>query len=370
MPGMLSMPGAPMPGMPGAPMPGMAAPGMVTQVTTQARPAVTQTTTTSFALCAVVPSWSYWGMSPQEMGYPPVIDPMMDATRLKSAFRGLGTDNKTVIEIVANRSKEQLAAIAAAYASRHSHSLEHDLRSETSFNFQKLLLGLLNHRTNLRREILRYATKGAGTAERYLIDVLAPASNQEVADIHRVDPKAIDMVLDDVTFGNFAKMIRNLVKAQREETMMVNDNEAMQISEILYKAGEGRLGTDDSTFVDIFTRRSSAFLQRVNFFYQQKHKRHSLQVAIKKETSGHYKSLLMALSKPRYEFYADRLYKAMHGLGTDDNALIYVFSVLTKAELRQVADIFQRKRSRSLQSMIKGDTSGNYEKLLIELLRF
>jgi hypothetical protein len=260
------------------------------------------------------------------MGYPPVIDPMMDASRLKSAFRGLGTDNKTVIEIIANRSKEQLAAVAAAYATKYSHSLEHDLRSETSFNFAKLLLGLCNHRTNLRRELLRFATKGAGTAERYLIDVLAPASNHEIGDIHRVDPKAIDMVLDDVSFGNFAKMIRNLVKGQREENMIVNDNEAIHIAEVLYKAGEGRLGTDDSTFVDVFTKRSSAFLQRVNFFYQQKHKRHTLQVAIKKETSGHYKSLLMALSKPRYEFYADRLYKAMHGIGTDDAALIYIFS--------------------------------------------
>lgn len=304
------------------------------------------------------------------MGYPPAIDPVMDSQRLKSAFRGLGTDNKTVIEIIGNRSKEQLHAIAMAYHQRYGKSLEHDIKSETSFNFQNLLLGLLNHRTNLRRELLRHATKGLGTAERYLIDVLAPASNQEILDIHRVDPKAIDMVLDDVSFGNFAKMIRILVKGQREENMPINDSEANSIADILYRAGEGRLGTDDSVFVDVFTKRSAAFLQRVNFFYQQKKKRHTLQVAIKKETSGHYKSLLMALSKPRYEFYADRLYKAMHGLGTDDHALVYIFSLLTKAELKQVANIFQQKRGRSLESMIKGDTSGNYEKLLRELLHF
>jgi len=332
-------------------------------------PAVTQQTTT-VTLSVTVPTWSYWGTTPQEMGYPAMIDPNVDAQVLKSAFRGLGTDNKTVIDIIGNRSKEQLAAIAQAYASRYNHTLEHDIKSETSFNFCRLLVSLLNTRTNLRRELLRYATKGAGTAERYLIDVLSPASNQEILDIYRVDPQAIDMVLNDVTFGNFAKCIRVLVKAQREENVPINDTEAQRIAEVLYKAGEGRLGTDDSTFVDIFTSRSAAFLQRVNFFYQQKHKRHTLQVAIKKETSGHYKSILMALSKPRYEFYADRLYKAMHGLGTDDHALIYIFSVLTKAELRQVADIFQRKRSRSLESMIKGDTSGNYERLLREIMHF
>jgi len=331
---------------------------------------VTQTTTTIFALCPVVPSWSYWGMTPQDMGYPAAIDPNMDATRLRGAFRGIGTDNTTVISIMANRSKEQLAAISQAYGAKFNRSFYDDLKSETSFNFQKLLLGLVNHRTNLRCDLLRYATKGAGTAERYLIDVLSPACNAEILDIYRLDPKAIDMVLGDVSFGNFAKMIRILVQAKREEIPVINDDEARRVAEVLYKAGEGRLGTDDSVFVDIFTRRSSAFLQRVNLFYSQTHKKHTLQVAIKKETSGNYKSLLMALSKTRYEFYADRLWKAMHGLGTDDNALCYIFSVLTKAELKQVEEIFRRKRNKTLVQMIRGDTSGNFEKLLIELLRF
>jgi len=301
-----------------------------------------------------------------------VIDAGADAARLKGAIVGLGTNNSVIIEVVANRSKEQLAAIAAAYSQRNSKSLEHDLKDESSisFNYEKLLFSMMNHRTNLRREILRYATKGAGTAERYLIDVLAPASNQEIMDIHRVDHQAIEMVLSDVTFGNFAKLIRILVKGQREEwNAPVNDQEAKQTAEILYKAGEGRLGTDDTTFIDIFSRRSSTFLQRVNVIYSQMHKKHTLQVAIKKETSGHYKSLLMALSKPRYEFYADRLYKAMHGAGTDDRSLIYIFSILTKAELKQVATIFQAKRKRTLASMIKGDTSGNYERLLLAILQ-
>jgi len=223
--------------------------------------------------------------------------------------------------------------------------------------------------SHLRCDLLRYATKGAGTAERYLVLVLAPASNQEIADIQRVDPKAVDMVLGDVHFGNFAKMVRNLITGTREESPLVDDNDARQTAELLYKAGEGRLGTTDSVFVDIFTKRSNLFLQRVAFFYVQTHKRHTLQKAIKGETSGSYKSLLMALSKPRYEFYADALWKAMHGLGTDDNALVFIFSILTKAELKQVAMIFQQKRGKPLASMIRGDTSGNYERLLLELLR-
>jgi annexin A7/11 len=297
-----------------------------------------------------------------------MIDPNQDALTLKESFRGLGTDNSTVIHIMANRSKEQLFAISQAYHQRFGKSLEHSIKSETSGNFCKLLLGLMNNRTNLRRELLRYATKGAGTAERYLIDVLCPASNGEIAEIYKVDPKAIDKVIGDVSLGNFAKCIRRLLTGTRDENPNINDQMAAQVAETLYRAGEGRLGTDDSTFVEVFTKYSPLFFQRVSQIYQTRHKKHTLIQAIKKETSGDYKRVLLALVKLRYHYYADRLFKAMHGLGTDDNALVYIFSLLTKAELKQVKDIFQHRRGKPLESMIRGDTSGCYEKLLLALL--
>eukprot|EP01125_Pyxidicula_operculata_P009406 TRINITY_DN30_c0_g1_i3.p1 TRINITY_DN30_c0_g1~~TRINITY_DN30_c0_g1_i3.p1 ORF type:complete len:454 (+),score=134.94 TRINITY_DN30_c0_g1_i3:33-1394(+) len=347
---------------------------VVQQTTTTHGPGgyVQQTTTTNFmthfGFSTTIPTWAYWGMSPEAQGYPALIDPVRDALTLKEAFRGLGTDDSVVISIFAHRSKEQLYAIAQSYQQQFGKTLEHAVRSETSGNYCRLLLGLMNNRTNLRRELLRYATKGAGTAERYLIDVLTPASNGEISDIYRTDPKCIDMVLSDVSLGNFAKIIRRLLTASRDENPYIDDNLASNVSEVIYRAGEGRLGTDDSTFVDTFSKYSANFLQRVSQIYVTRHKHHSLEQAIKKETSGSYKSALVALIKPRYLYYADRLHKAMIGLGTDDHALVYIFSLLTKAELRQVATLFQQKRGKTLESMIKGDTSGNYEKLLRALL--
>jgi hypothetical protein len=81
------MPGAPMPGygaapapgygaapygapMPGAPMPGAPMPGapMVAPMPVAGAPMMAQTSSVFFALSTTVPSWSYWGTSPQEMG--------------------------------------------------------------------------------------------------------------------------------------------------------------------------------------------------------------------------------------------------------------------------------------------------------------
>eukprot|EP01125_Pyxidicula_operculata_P006163 TRINITY_DN2149_c0_g1_i1.p1 TRINITY_DN2149_c0_g1~~TRINITY_DN2149_c0_g1_i1.p1 ORF type:complete len:338 (-),score=83.28 TRINITY_DN2149_c0_g1_i1:27-1040(-) len=310
----------------------------------------------------------YGGMAPELQGYP-TCDPNVDADSLKSAFKGIGTDEKTVIKILCNRSKEQLAQISLAYQQRHKHTLIHDICDEVSFNFQKLLVSLCTPRDQMRANHLTVATKGLGTNERFLIDVFAHATNAEIFELQSRFPQAIEGVVGDVSFGNFAKAIKALLKGARDENPYVDDVRAQQVADQLYAAGEGKLGTDDSVFVDVFTKYSSWFLQRVNFFYQQKYK-HDLVTAVKKETSGNYKSLLVALAKPKLVFYADRLYKAMHGAGTDDAGLIYCMSILNKAELKEVARIFgERRKGKTLAAMIKGDTSGHYEEALLALLQ-
>jgi len=71
-----------------------------------------------------------------------------------------------------------------------------------------------------------------------------------------------------------------------------------------------------------------------------------------------------------FDYYADRLYKAMHGAGTDDNVLSWIFAYLERHELKYVEAIFNKRFPKSLKDMVKGDTSGHYEKALLELLGY
>jgi len=98
--------------------------------------------------------------------------------------------------------------------------------------------------------------------------------------------------------------------------------------------------------------------------YQQNHK-HDLVTAIKKETSGHYEDVLVALTKTKHEYFADRIWNATHGAGTDDHFVCYFFSVLSVEEIRQVAKIFHERHSNvTLQKQIIGDVSGHYGDLI------
>jgi len=298
-----------------------------------------------------------------------------DAKALHDAMKGLGTNVPGVISVIAHRNKQQLMEIAMAYQSAHKHTLVEDMKGESALGglFFDLAVGLISSPVHVRINCLKKATKGAGTRERALIDVLVSSYPQEIQAIHQTDPTAIAAVVDDVG-GDFRKVVLELLKGTRDWNPIVNDAEAQACADILYKAGEGKIGTDEKVFVDIIARKSPQFLARVSDFYKAAHKGRSIEQAIKGETSGHFEDTLLALLKPRDVFIADRLYSAMKGLGTDDTCLIYFFSILSKPEIQEVGRIFAEKRraandkQQSLRQWVEDDTSGNYRDLLRALL--
>lgn len=291
-----------------------------------------------------------------------------DAEALHKAMKGAGTEEKVLIDIIGNRSKQELAQIAQEYHALFKADLAKDLAGDTSYNFKELLCWRVLPNAEVRKQLLLRATKGAGTAEKYLVDVLAPATNAEVLALYQHDPQIVAAVLNDVSHGDFSKVVLEVLKGKRNETQQIDEKEAERVAENLYKAGEGKFGTDEQTFTSLLTQYGPAFLTRVSYHYAAKHK-HSLEIAIKKETSGHYEDILVALTKPSLVYYADRLYQAMHGLGTDERALNYIFAVLSKEEVKQVAHLFQERHKEPLEKAVKGDTSGDYGSLLLALLK-
>ncbi|KAK0138370.1 Annexin A2 [Merluccius polli] len=66
-----------------------------------------------------------------------------DATLIKGSIKGLGTDEETLIEIVCSRSKAELVEIKKVYKEMFKKELEKDVAGDTSGNFAKLLLALV-----------------------------------------------------------------------------------------------------------------------------------------------------------------------------------------------------------------------------------
>jgi hypothetical protein len=292
-----------------------------------------------------------------------------DAEVIHKAIQGLGTDEKAINEVIGHRSKHEIQEIAKAYEHAYKKSLISDIKGDTGGNYKRLLVSLINTPVQNKKELIDRATKGLGTTEKYLIDVLAPSSNEEILEIYQHDPKSIHAILDDVSSGNFAKVVDTVLKGKRRTEDHLSDDEAKTQAERMFKAGEGKLGTDEKVFNEIITTYNPHQLKQISKHYEQKHK-HGIEKAIKSETSGCYEDLLVGLLKTKHEYFADRLYDAIAGLGTDDTYLIYAFGVLSKDDLKKVAHIFDERHPKrgGLAKAVKEDTSGDYGDLLLKVL--
>eukprot|EP01123_Difflugia_compressa_P010837 TRINITY_DN4088_c0_g1_i4.p1 TRINITY_DN4088_c0_g1~~TRINITY_DN4088_c0_g1_i4.p1 ORF type:complete len:304 (-),score=83.27 TRINITY_DN4088_c0_g1_i4:188-1099(-) len=293
-------------------------------------------------------------------------DPKADAAALHKAFKGLGTDEDVVINILAHRNKQQIEQIDHEYRiqSGSGTSLQHALTKELSGSFRSLCVGVATPVIEYKKRELKDAVEGLGTRESTVIDVLTQSSNEELREIAN-DADLYKMVLDDVS-GDFKQVVVASFRGERPHGP-ISEGEAVELERVFYKAGEGKIGTDEKKYITIIANNSHEALQQVDEVYKHKHK-HGLIKAIESETSGDLKYSLISLLKTKEEHFADRLHGAISGLGTDERVLIYVFSIFDKAALHRIGEIYKAKHKESLKDAIKGDTSFNFKKLLMAIL--
>jgi len=287
-----------------------------------------------------------------------------DAKNLRTAMKGTGTDEKMMINILCHRSRDQLQQIAAAFQQHHGKNLRAEIKSEVSGNLKKLLIKRFDQPTVLKAKGLKIAMKGAGTNEGRLIDCIAFTPNAEMPVIkqlfHQMTGKDLMHRISSETSGDFKNCLIDLCGGDRDESQVNPQAIAADVHK-LYKAGEGKVGTDEKVFIKTLANHAPWYNSALNQAYGQTHK-HTLVKAIEKEFSMNIKNLLVALCLSPYEYWADRLFYSMKGVGTDDKTLCFVLSLLERHEIQFVAGIMKTRHGKDLDSMIKGDLSGDYER--------
>jgi len=292
-----------------------------------------------------------------------------DAEAIHNAIHILINDTKAIINIVARRPNWHLQKVREEYEKLYEKDLVHVLDQQSHFNFRKLLTALTRARAESRAEEVYHAVKGVGTDEHALIDVIIHSSDGELEATKQFFRQKYERSMDewvksDTSF-NFEKILVHSIQATRSTVVQPEliDSDA----EGLYKAGEGKWGTDDKYFIEIFTTRSFEHIQLVNKKYIEK-RGHDLQHAIKSETSGWYKVALLACITPPIEYWAERLHQGIAGLGTDDRLLVRCFSENSKPFLHEVAKVYEKLFNVTLHDDVKGDTSGHYREIIEALL--
>uniref|UniRef100_A0A672SN78 Annexin n=1 Tax=Sinocyclocheilus grahami TaxID=75366 RepID=A0A672SN78_SINGR len=286
------------------------------------------------------------------------FDPASDAQGLRKAMKGFGTDEDTIIDIVAHRSNAQRQEIRQTFKSLLGRDLMADLKSELSKNLQRLILGLMMTPAEFEAKMMKKAMEGAGTDEHALIEILVTRSNQEIQEMCSAYQNAYKKSLEDAiasdTSGHFKRILISLAQVHLHSSCIqtLTHSSYFVLYELIFYFNR----------IYIYIYISLALFQLTKQFFIVV----DLVLSSKKiAVTCVYFPVRSVKNQPSY--FADRLYKAMKGLGTDDRALIRIMVSRAEIDLFNIRKEFKETHDTSLHEFIQGDTSGDYRKTLLIL---
>ena len=296
-----------------------------------------------------------------------------DAEALRKAMKGFGTDEAALIKICANRSNQQRQAIKAAYKAAFGRDLIEDLKSELHGKFEDAMIALFTEPIEYDADQLRAGMKGMGTNEDTLIEIIASRTPQVLRLVkEKYKQKYKRDLEEDVkkeTHGTLQHLLISLLQCSRSVNTNPNPNQMAAIAQEIYKAGEAKLGTDESIFNKYFCTLSP---HELAVMAQQYHKitGHTILDAIDKEFHGDskkaLKTIVYATLSPS-EYFATRVNDAIKGWGTQDHLLIRILITRDEIDMPRIKQYFKQLYGKDMVEAIKNDISGEYQKLMVEL---
>ncbi|KAF4150317.1 Annexin [Phytophthora infestans] len=302
--------------------------------------------------------------------YPREVDEAVQ--QIHGACKGLGTDEQTLIAVLGSKSPETRNLISLRYKELHQQPLKNLLKSETSGDFGRLLRMISTPLAETEAQILRDATKGMGTTESLIVQILSGRTNEEMNILKRtyfdLVGKDLAVTLNSELSGDFRKVVMALLQSSQEPYNPTTHNAAKAEEEAvaLYRAGQGRLGTNEEVFIGILVKAPPEFLKMMNAVYVAKYN-NNIAKAVDKEFSGDAKKSLNYLVRSTLDPYpaiAEVFEKTMKGFGTDETGLSTAI-VRYQSILPYVKAAYRRLYHEELRDRISGETSGDYKKLLL-----
>uniref|UniRef100_UPI00398F2F4D annexin A3a isoform X2 n=1 Tax=Pristiophorus japonicus TaxID=55135 RepID=UPI00398F2F4D len=231
--------------------------------------------------------------------WPPAL---FDAKELGRAMEGPGTNENLLIEILASRTNQQLKEIKEAYHSEFKKDLVKDITAETSGDFRRALLILLEARRDENCQVVderlfksdaqalyKAGEKRLGTDEAKFIEVLclrSPAQLQITFDEYKaVTNRSIEDSIKSEMSGDLKHLMLTMVNCSKSTPAY--------FAEKIHTSVKG-LGTDENTLSRILVTRSEIDLLDIQDEYLKLYGK-SLYSTIKDETSGDYRTTLLKI---------------------------------------------------------------------------
>lgn len=285
-----------------------------------------------------------------------------------------GKDENYFIDLTLNKTNSERIKLRDDYKAKFGRDLLEDFEKNFKSDFLETLIGVFKSPAEYDADLLYKAMKGIGSDKDIITEVLCFRNPERINQIKEKfqEKYGKDLVAEikSETSGDYQKIVLKLLEGDRTQDGKADVEKCSGIADELYKAGEGKIGTDESIFIKYFTSLSPNELLIVCKEYHKKYKKNMLDV-IENEFNGNEKKLLTvmlyALFSPS-EFFAKQIMESIKGVGTDDVKLIR--SVITRysIDMKKVKKYFKKMYNKELLDEVKDDVTGSYGKILEALI--
>ena len=230
-------------------------------------------------------------------------DPIVyDCITLKNAMKGAGTDEDSVIEILATRSNKDITSIKQKYLQMYGKPLEQDLASDLSGDLKTVMLTLAsafrseNANPNQAEcqkkadQLFKAGEKRLGTDEKVFYDILTQSSPQELRIIDAIYMQAhnhglLTAIDKEFHHSNMKKLLQTIVYS--------STNPSEYFATRIYYAVKGA-GTKDPLLIRILATRDEIDMPQIKEAFKRLYNR-DMAKAIDSDTHGDYKKLLLEI---------------------------------------------------------------------------
>ena len=299
------------------------------------------------------------------------------AEDLRKAMEGFGTDEEHLILVVTSNKTQERLKIKKAYEEKYKKNLIDDLKSELSGKFEDAMVALFKEPVEYDCECIYNAMKGAGTDENCLIEVIASRPNWLLEKIKKKYSELYKKELvDDIkgdTSGDFQKILEGILRCKRSEVKEINKENCEKIAKELSEAKEeGWVVNDESSVFYNYIMNSSpkelSAIAREYYRLSGKTIIDGIENNFKGDAKDLLKSILYSLVSPS-EYFATRIKKAIEGFGTDNKTLIRILITRCEVDMNIIKKYYKQLYNKDMIEDIKNDISGDYQKLMIELIK-
>uniref|UniRef100_A0A8C3JKJ2 Annexin A10 n=1 Tax=Calidris pygmaea TaxID=425635 RepID=A0A8C3JKJ2_9CHAR len=219
--------------------------------------------------------------------YPPAS---YDAHELWHALKGVDTEEKCLIDILASRSNMEIFQMKEAYLMQYNNDLQQDIDSETSGHFRDTLM-------NLAQILWEACQQKTGEHKNMLQMILCNKSYQQLwmvfQEFQNISGQDIVDAINECYDGYFQELLVAIVLCVRDKPSYFASR--------LYNAIHD-FGFHNKTVIRILIARSEIDLMNIRQRYKERYGK-SLFHDIKHFASGHYESALLAICAGDAEDY-------------------------------------------------------------------